>query len=114
MAAQVIERLIYVIDELSRLLSCDKYAGAEITWRLEWLQQIRHSLKNASSKNAKVKIIQEMRRVMRGGMGAFLDIYLSPKPECELTETEMNARFDQLTDEFYALREQLAEELEKD
>ena len=113
MATQIIKRLIYVIDELLRLLSCDKRADAEIAWRLQWLQQIRRSVEDASSKEAKAEVIQEMRRVMRGGMGAFLDIYLSPKPECGLSETEMNERFDQLTDEFYVLREQLAEELEE-
>jgi hypothetical protein len=113
MATQVIERLIYVIDELLRLLSYDEYADAEIAWRVEWLHQIRRSLQEASSKETMMEVVQEMRRVVRGGMGAFLDIYLSPKPECGLSKTEMNERFDQLTDEFYMLREQLAEELEE-
>lgn len=114
MANQVIERLIHVIDGLLELLSCDEHAESKakwFTWRLEWLRQIRRSLREASSEEVIMEIVQEMRRVMRGGMGAFLDIYLSPKPECGLSEDEMNARFEQLTHEFYILREQLAKEL---
>ncbi len=111
MASPIIEHLIHVIDELVQLLSCDEHMDAEITWRLEWLQQIRRALQKALSREALMELVQEMRQVMRGGMGAFLDIYLYPKPGCGLSETEMNARFEHLTGEFYALREQLAKEL---
>lgn len=113
MASSVIERLIHVIDELFQILSCDEHADVEVKWRLEWLRQIRRALQEASTKEALTELIQEMRRVMRGGMGAFLDIYLYPKPECGLSKTEINVRFERLTGEFYTLREQLARELEE-
>ncbi|MEO0250513.1 MAG: hypothetical protein ABIN58_13520 [candidate division WOR-3 bacterium] len=113
MASQIIKRLIQLSEELHQLLSCDQYGNAEIQWRLEWLQRVQNALQEASSREVLMELVQEMRQVMRGGMGAFLDIYLYPKSECRLSETEMNARFEQLTHEFYILREQLAKELEE-
>lgn len=113
MATQVMEHIIQVIDELLWLLSCDEYADAEITWRLDWLHRVRSSLQAASSKEEKLEVIQEMRRVVKGGMGSFLDIHLSPKPECGLLETEMNIRFGKLCNELYMLWEQFAKELKE-
>ena len=94
--------IVEELNELQLLLAKtrdpeDQSIKPRRAWATETLQGIRA----LDTESKAMELLRDIQKALRGGMGSFLDIHLFKGNDSDLSEQEMNTRFDILVNRIY-------------